>query len=479
MQIKGQLSSWRGICACALGMGLFLAWTVGNSYTLSFAGIGTISLAHVLDIVFGICSNIIVLAVVLLFSKRIASLVDRRAMCTLVLVLSVVGPGLIVLSRFLGSAPVVLAIGSTMKGACAALLFLMWNEVFCRQSLRAVTICYGGAYLVSVLFQILMEWLTAPPAFFLVLACGASSSLMLAPTAWKIGGADRSEPLSPSWSFPWQLVVLCVVYSFVAFMFRQLIAGSARGLMCLGGGIVGLACVMSGVFFVARRFDISFFERLAMSLIVCGILLWCWFGPDMSTLVVMLTDAGNTSFRIFILVLLCTICYRYGAPCLWLFAIIRIAMMAAEGCGLGVSMLLTAQEGGFDSQWLLHFCYVLVMALVVFAGILHRPTRMGDELWDVLPKAKGGTSEQGERLRAVMGSSGLLLWRCGNVARQYGLTHREEEMLVCLAEGKSRSQMAAELVLSESTVSTHMRNLYRKLDVHSKSEALDIVKEAC
>lgn len=51
-----------------------------------------------------------------------------------------------------------------------------------------------------------------------------------------------------------------------------------------------------------------------------------------------------------------------------------------------------------------------------------------------------------------------------------GLTEREAEILRLLAKGKAYKAMAEELFVSENTVKFHVKNIYSKLDVHSKSE---------
>jgi DNA-binding NarL/FixJ family response regulator len=54
----------------------------------------------------------------------------------------------------------------------------------------------------------------------------------------------------------------------------------------------------------------------------------------------------------------------------------------------------------------------------------------------------------------------------------YRLTPQETQLLKLLVEGHNYKTAAAELTLSVHTVSFHMRNIYSKLQVHSKSEAV-------
>jgi DNA-binding NarL/FixJ family response regulator len=53
------------------------------------------------------------------------------------------------------------------------------------------------------------------------------------------------------------------------------------------------------------------------------------------------------------------------------------------------------------------------------------------------------------------------------------LTKREAEILRLIAEGKTYTQIAKQLFISRQTSKTHIRNIYQKLQVKSKSEALE------
>ena len=66
--------------------------------------------------------------------------------------------------------------------------------------------------------------------------------------------------------------------------------------------------------------------------------------------------------------------------------------------------------------------------------------------------------------------------RLMQVREQYGLTKRETEVLSFLAEGRSSSYIAGELYLSDNTVRSYVKNIYQKLDVHSKQDLIDFMK---
>ena len=54
----------------------------------------------------------------------------------------------------------------------------------------------------------------------------------------------------------------------------------------------------------------------------------------------------------------------------------------------------------------------------------------------------------------------------------YDLSEREKEILSLLVDGLSKKQIADKIFLSHHTVDSHLRNIYAKLEVHSRSSAI-------
>ena len=67
----------------------------------------------------------------------------------------------------------------------------------------------------------------------------------------------------------------------------------------------------------------------------------------------------------------------------------------------------------------------------------------------------------------------LIMFRDQNVkSNGYSLSEREKEILGQLVEGLSKKQIAEKIFLSHHTVDSHLRNIYAKLEVHSRSSAI-------
>lgn len=80
----------------------------------------------------------------------------------------------------------------------------------------------------------------------------------------------------------------------------------------------------------------------------------------------------------------------------------------------------------------------------------------------------GGAPMNAQIARRVLD---LFARRDGN-RDEYGLTGREREILRHLVDGRSKRQIADALFISYHTVDTHLKNIYAKLHVHSKTGAV-------
>lgn len=63
--------------------------------------------------------------------------------------------------------------------------------------------------------------------------------------------------------------------------------------------------------------------------------------------------------------------------------------------------------------------------------------------------------------------------QCEKAAKRYGLTMRESELLPFLCMGLPKATIAKRFVISEDTVRTHVKQIYKKLDVHSHQELIE------
>jgi DNA-binding CsgD family transcriptional regulator len=107
------------------------------------------------------------------------------------------------------------------------------------------------------------------------------------------------------------------------------------------------------------------------------------------------------------------------------------------------------------------------LSLAAPADIL-QPFRIGDPaVWDLLQLALAQGIQTDFVLR-VMES----IRPPGAAPAGPGLTDRERQILRLLAAGKTSTQIAADLVIAVSTARSYIKEIHRKLDVHTRAEAV-------
>lgn len=95
----------------------------------------------------------------------------------------------------------------------------------------------------------------------------------------------------------------------------------------------------------------------------------------------------------------------------------------------------------------------------------HLSDRLLNSMYEVL---NGGAPMSPSIARMVITN----MHTCKPEENKYGLTAREKEILAALANGSSYKVIAEKLFVTVDTVSTHLKHIYKKLQVHSQVEAV-------
>lgn len=130
---------------------------------------------------------------------------------------------------------------------------------------------------------------------------------------------------------------------------------------------------------------------------------------------------------------------------------------------------------GFDGVTFSIFVTVLALGVVTtFCICGSDKNEVGDLLASLIvdaPLKEAELAEAAEDDRSVFEKSGEEL------ARSSRLTERETEVFLLLARGRNAKAIQERLVISESTVKTHIYNIYRKLGINTQQALLDLVEE--
>lgn len=139
----------------------------------------------------------------------------------------------------------------------------------------------------------------------------------------------------------------------------------------------------------------------------------------------------------------------------------------ASVMGLAGGAFIAGLDINPSFKTMLVFCialYLLSLALLFMLRIRKRASK---------PESEASPSGEDSGPSSSTDDDSFAARGCEMSAR-YGLTDRESEILLLLARGRSSTYIGDALYLSPNTVRGHIKNIYVKLDVHSKQEIIDL-----
>ncbi len=362
-----------------------------------------------------------------------------------------------------GGAMAVNTAGVAIMAVGHALLYLLWLELYALMDLPHVLMYFSLMHLVSAALSFVLALVSA--AWFVAITLVAlplASAWLLALSVRRSSGAPFMQGETPraGWSFPIKPVALLASFTFANSFVRQFLTVDLRGMALLG--VIAAACLVLALQPLLNRRGLQPLYALAFPLVIAGSLCVLVTLPGFGTAGALLTNAAYTLFSIFVTVLLCSISYRYGVNALWLFGYAQAAVSLGS---LGANLLGTQVDFVAHDPMLL----TLTVAAVVVAFSCLSVTFGGDrdraEAWGIVQTGAGEHTSV-DRLEE----------RCARLARQHGLTRREEEVVLLLVQGVPFSQIETDLCVSNSTLKTHARHIYAKVGVAGRKELGELVE---
>ncbi|MBM7000153.1 helix-turn-helix transcriptional regulator [bacterium] len=490
-----------------LGMGLFIAWEILVSpferacgLTDARAGLMTALPADQAGpLLFSALTAVLLAAAAL--ADRAGRGVDwdaSRWACVACGACALAATGLVALAGRVagdGAGAALYAVAILCKGVADAGMFLLWNARLSRHSARVAWVAYAGSFVLAPCAYLLASAVgdVAVTAAVVVLPVASCALLVMSGRLPQDGGEERA---SGPWRFPWQPVVLVVVFS-VAY---RMVMGAGAGVQWADelGRLVMAAVTLACLLAAFDRLDEGLLYRVCPAITVAGLLV-CMLG----TLGVggmgrdggagsLLVGMGYSGITLYVYLALNAACFRFGARPAWLFGLTRAACLAANVAYEAASIALGGAEFGptpsGGETGVVATC-VVVVALVLLSMLL-MAQRTSITAWcrpSLARRGDPGAPNDGEGPAAAAGEGGAgagrsvyledHVYRCAMVARHYGLTHREEEVLSLICQGTPFAEIESVLSIAQSTLKVHSQHIYAKLGVHSRQEARRVVEE--
>ena len=381
--------------------------------------------------------------------------------------------GLLVGSSALGflplwgpSSPELLLAATVAGGMGTTLAILLWNELYGRLAPVRICLYYAASQAVAAGLSWMYEgfkaeWLPVMvPLLPLVSMVFLTDCYRAVPTT----ATNTAEKPWARFSFPWKPVFVIAVYSFAYGLMQSTFSSVMRPVMSLG--TVGCALfVVAAIVALRRWLGFEGIYGTLLPLMAALFLLLATIGELPPAWRNFCANWGHTASGIFIMVMLGSICYHWDVSAVWLFGIYQVVTTPAQVSGRVVDGLLQGAGLGFGVAPL-----VIAMVLVATVVVL-RECRLSSSWGVELMRDQPAT----ERSRAVEERASLVR-ACSAIAARYGLSQREEEVLLLLAQHKSATDIGAELCVAHGTAKAHIRHVYQKLDVHAREELFELVE---
>jgi len=218
------------------------------------------------------------------------------------------------------------------------------------------------------------------------------------------------------------------------------------------------------------RFSKMFqFSLVALAIVVALIP----FLQEYSTLLGSLLGLISICMNLIIWCLLSMIVYEKKISFLLVFGFGQGALHLAKAIGwmLGIGILPTMAETSWEPFFYWGTAFLVLLATVLFFSEMHL-----DRLFENI--AKGKVSLDIVKKDDLTEKENRP-WRqaCERIGERAMLSNREQEIFEFVAIGRSPKSIAKSLVLSINTVRSHIRNIYIKLDAHSREELTELIEK--
>lgn len=357
---------------------------------------------------------------------------------------------------------------AVLGGMGIALVILLWSELYgCLNPFR-VALYYSASMIVAAFLIYLCRGLLLPWLAIVVLLLPVISLAGVAAGFRSLPSAELPSARPTKFSFPWKIVLLMAIYAFAYGLRESSMYQSSFGPHSAFGTLAVSLIVFVGVIARGGKFDFGIIYRITLPLMVAAFLIIPNVGLLTKAMSDFCTSASYTAFSILIMLIMANLCYRYGVSAIWLFGIERGVRALFSLLGRQTEVMLGST--GFGLMGADALVSGLVVVMVVAATMILFSEKELSSRWGVAFLGGGDTIA-----KTAIVKRQELASRCQNLARTYGLSPREEEVLLLLAQRKTVGAIERELFIANGTAKTHIRHIYRKLDVHSRDELTDML----
>lgn len=393
-------------------------------------------------------------------------------------------------------------------GAGSAVVMLCWGALMGVLPSRASCMAAAAAFFLSCLLQLALSAL--PPASVAACnVCAAAASAAL----WALAARGLAWP---AWAFrrapapgrggadvPWKAFALFFFCSLAGSLIERvatlLYPGISEGVGAVAGAVASLVLLLAVVWAVVLKGrDFASVWPAFMIALLASLMLVPAAGLVPEEWALALVVAEKRCLVVLLWVLLASTAFRGELPVVATFGLGYVGLQSlpnllGQVAGVGVAGAVAALPSG-TAALCAAMAFVIVVALVLtlfdrsiltegFRGAPAGRAAQGRAAEGGVVTAGGSAGLAGA---AVSSSSPALPGGAGGaydlpgaveaLGRRFDLSARERQVVLLLARGHTFPRISDELGVTMNTIRSHARSIYRKLDVHTRQELVDLVE---
>ena len=359
------------------------------------------------------------------------------------------------------------AAGAAAGGAGTAFIILLWSELYASLDPFRVGLYYCASMIAAAFIIYFCHGLLLPWAAGTAVLLPLGSLLFVVLGFMSLPASERPRASAARFSFPWKPVFLMAIYAFAFGLREESQYSTGFGPHSAFGTLAMALFLFVVIYRQSSDFKFGTIYRVGLPLMMGAFLVIPAFGGLNAQVANFCAMGSYTAFSLLIMLIMAHMSYRYGMSAVWLFGIERGVRALFSMVGRGTSIGIQLVSGDATAELVLGAITVLAVAVGTMLFVTEKDF-LGR--WGVAFKDETKTAAEVARLRAED-----VELRCDEMARQFDLSPREREVLGLLAQKRTVGQIARGLTISNDTAKTHVKHIYRKMDVHSRKELLDVL----
>lgn len=427
-----------------------------------------------------------------LFGRLMSNLPQRdsiksHTIAYLAMAFGTIGSIALFAGSILGIAWSVLAV--ILIGASEAVLMLFWLRFYTEASINYSGISLSASAVLGSLICFFTFHLTFDISVLILIILPAASGLLLINVTKGIplrkndpqgsGIRDWSSARKPYWKTTAQLMAMSLFFGVVqgCSSLDSTLLPAADPSTVLGATFAGI------VLFLAylkskRQPNLGLIINFSLMIFMAGMMLLAFNIAILSQWAAFLIMTGFIFYFILTLIFIIDLCRTFDLDTTRTVGLNQALEYIMFAIGIIAGRFLWSRfENDALFPFVVSFMAIFVLCAIAlfltnerppWEAVFYKPALIADK-----HPAMSGDNESNEPFEDTPNEADILML----LSERYSLTPREIEVFTFLSKGRNAEFIQNALFISNHTVKTHIYNIYKKMDIHSLQDLLDILDE--